>query len=189
MISTIPNPTKSLVIQQWLRGMQRDVIARNNGLSAGTVTNTVNQWRRGLGVPTADELRELATSFRKVGITPAGCALGFRVGMIMVKLGVKEDEFESFISDVYNRCNNLGLSSENVASYIKDLLEFSKSNIIPLSKMSDYIAQKAEEKKKLEQEMQKLEDQTEALAKEKSVSEGLRNAALDYAKVTADDLK
>jgi hypothetical protein len=34
----------------------------------------------------------------------------------MNKLGVKEDNFESFMSDVYNRCNNLGLTPENIGS-------------------------------------------------------------------------
>ena len=189
MIATLPNAMKSLVIQQWLRGIQRDVIALDNGLGAGTVTNTVKEWRRGLGVPTADEFRELATSFRKLGITPAGCALGFRVAMIMKRLGVKEDEFESFILDGYNRCIDLGVAPENIASHLRDLMEFSKSNIIPLSKISDYIEQKAEEKKKLEQEIQKLEDQIETLKEEKSVSEGLRNAALDNERMTAGDLK
>jgi hypothetical protein len=91
MIATLPNAMKSLVIQQWLRGIQRDVIALDSGLGAGTVTNTVKEWRRGLGIPTADEFRELATSFRKLGITPARCALGFRVAMIMKRLGVKEE--------------------------------------------------------------------------------------------------
>jgi hypothetical protein len=68
-------------------------------------------------------------------------------------------------------------------------MEFSKSNIIPLSKISDYIKQKAEEKKKFEQEKQKLDDQIETLKKEKTVSKGLRNAALDNERMTADDLK
>ena len=189
MIATLPNAMKSLVIQQWLRGIQRDVIALDSGLGAGTVTNTVKEWRRGLGVPTADEFRELATSFRKLGITPARCALGFRVAMIMKRLGVKEDEFESFILDGYNRCIDLGVSPENIASHLRDLMEFSKSDIIPLSKISDYIKQKAEEKKKFEQEKQKLHDQIETLKKEKTVSEGLRNAALDIERMTADDLK
>ena len=189
MIATLPNAMKSLVIQQWLRGIQRDVIALDSGLGAGTVTNTVKEWRRGLGIPTADEFRELATSFRKLGITPAQCALGFRVAMIMKRLGVKEDEFESFILDGYNRCIDLGVSPENIASHLRDLMEFSKSDIIPLSKISDYIKQKAEEKKKFEQEKQKLDDQIETLKKEKTVSEGLRNAALDIERMTADDLK
>lgn len=48
-----------LVIQQWLEGLPRDEIATNNSLSSGAVTNIVNEWRRGLGFSTADDLRDL----------------------------------------------------------------------------------------------------------------------------------
>ncbi|MFL6366762.1 MAG: hypothetical protein ACJ719_16360, partial [Nitrososphaeraceae archaeon] len=114
MQGKLPDHIRSLVIKQWLEGMQRDLIAANNGLSAGGVTNIVNDFRRGLGSAVVDDLRELGVTFRKVGITPAQCALGFRVAMMIVaKLGVKEEEeLESFILDVYNRCIDLGLSSE-----------------------------------------------------------------------------
>jgi hypothetical protein len=91
----LPDHIRSLVIKQWLEGVQRDMVAANNGLSAGAVTNTVNEWRRGLGSAIIDDLRELGVNFRKAGITPAQCALGFRVAMLIGKLGVKEEELES----------------------------------------------------------------------------------------------
>ena len=39
-------------------------------------------------------------------------------------LGVKEDGFESFILEIYNRCKDIGLTPENIASHLSDLLEF-----------------------------------------------------------------
>ena len=109
MSSKLPDHIKSLVIQQWLEGVQRDLIAANNGVSAGAVTNVVNEWRRGLGSAIIDDLRELGVTFRKVGITPAQCALGFRIAMMIAKLGVKkEDDLEPFILHVYNNCIDLG---------------------------------------------------------------------------------
>jgi hypothetical protein len=70
MASKLPDHTRSLVIQQWLEGVQRDMIAVNNALSAGAVTNIVNDFRRGLGSGVTDDL-DLGVTFRKVGITPA----------------------------------------------------------------------------------------------------------------------
>jgi hypothetical protein len=83
MPSRIPDSMKSLVIQQWLRGARRDTIAVDNGISAGAVTSIVNEWRATIESAKADELRELGTSLRRVGITPGQCAHGFRVAMIM----------------------------------------------------------------------------------------------------------
>ena len=50
MPSKLPDSFKSLVIQKWLSGTQRDRIGAENGLSAGAVTNLVNEWSRGLGI-------------------------------------------------------------------------------------------------------------------------------------------
>jgi DNA-binding transcriptional MerR regulator len=178
---------KSLVIQQWLKGEQRDKIAVDNGLSAGAVTNIVNNWRQALGFAAADELRDLAVTINKIGITPAQCAVGFRVAMMMNRLGIKEESYESFMSDVYNRCKNLGLTPENIASYLIDLLEFSKT--VPYSKIPDYIELKTQEKKKLEEEIERLKEQKENFEGQKSVAEELRDIALKHEKMTAANLK
>ena len=103
MANKVPAFTRSLVIKQWLEGVPRDTIAANDGLSAGAVTNVVNEWRRGLGSAVIDDLRELSVIFRKVGITPAQCAVGFRVAMLIQKSGIKEEEFESLTLDYHQR--------------------------------------------------------------------------------------
>ena len=188
MPAKLPEVMKSLVIQQWLEGVSRDEIAYKNNLSAGAVTNIVNEWRRGLGLYLADELRELSTTLKKIGITPAQCALGSRTAMIMIHLGVKEDSFESFILDIYNRCNDLGLSSKNIASHLRDMLGFSKTGAISLSGISDYVRQKADEKGKLEIQIGKLKQQIQTLEKEKSDAEANTNIALKNEKMTAAEL-
>jgi uncharacterized coiled-coil DUF342 family protein len=187
MPTKLPDNIKSLVIQQWLKGEQRDKIAVDNGLSAGAVTNIVNNWRQALGFAAADELRDLAVTINKIGITPAQCAVGFRVAMMMNRLGIKEESYESFMSDVYNRCKNLGLTPENIASYLIDLLEFSKT--VPYSKIPDYIELKTQEKKKLEEEIERLKEQKEDFEGQKSVAEELRDIALKHEKMTAANLK
>ncbi|MGC1928448.1 MAG: hypothetical protein WA667_05690 [Candidatus Nitrosopolaris sp.] len=159
-------------------GEQRDKIAVDNGLSAGSVTNIVNEWRAALGFHTADALRELAVTLRRVGITAAQCALGFRITTLMHRLGVKEDSFESFISQVYNHCKDIGLSPQNIAFHLADLLEFSKTVSLSLSKIPDYVKEKTNEKLKLEEEIENLEVQIEILQEDKSHAESLRDKAL-----------
>jgi hypothetical protein len=187
MPSKLPDNLKSLVIQDWLSGKQRDKIASDNGLSAGAVTNIVNEWRLALGFSTAEGLRELAVTLKKIGITPAQCALGFRAAMTMNRLGVKEDNFESFMSDVYSRSKNLGLTPESIAYYLTNLIEFSKT--VPFSQISEFIQQKADEKIKLEEETQKLKDQIKILKEEKSTSELRYTSALNEENITTVELK
>ena len=163
------------MIQQWLQGIARDLIAVDTGLSAGAVTNIINEWRKGLGYPLADELRELATTFKKIGITATQCAVGFRLATIMIKLGVDTEKFESFISDIYEKCKKLDLHPDRIAYYIDELLKISKDK--PLSQIPDYIKQKTDYKNKLENEIAGLEDRIKQLDKEKSDAEKLRNVA------------
>src|SRR5687767_12237590 len=101
MPSRIPESLRSSAIQRWLLGEKRDKIADATGLSAGAVSNTINEWKQGIGAANADELRELAVALKKVGISTVHCATGFRVAMIMNRLGIKEDNFESFMLDVF----------------------------------------------------------------------------------------
>ncbi|MGA9171131.1 MAG: hypothetical protein WBZ20_13415, partial [Nitrososphaeraceae archaeon] len=189
MPTRISETVKSAVIRQWLDGIARDTIAANNDLSGGGVTNIINEWRQGLGSSVADDLRELAVALKKIGITAAQCALGSRVTKIMINLGVKENGFEAFITDTYNRCKNVGLPPENIASNLRGLLDFSTTDAIPFSQIPNYVKQKTDEKQKLEEEIKKLKGQIEMLTLEKSDRQFLRDQALQDERMTAAGLK
>ena len=153
------------------------MIAVDTGLSAGAVTNIINQWRRGLSYPLADDLRELAVTFKKIGITATQCVLGFRLATIMIKLGVNEQEFEYFISQIYNDSKNLDLQPDKIAYYLDELLKFSKD--MSLSQIPDYIKQKTNEKSKLEKDIEELQEKIKQLEEEKLAAEELLNASLE----------
>src|SRR5215467_14306716 len=187
MPARLPTNIKTLVIQQWLQGRPRNDIAAENGISSGAVTNIVNEWRRKLGFAAADELRELAVTMRKVGITAAQCALGFRIATLMLKIGVKEDSFESFITDVYNRSKDIGLSPQDIAFHLTDLIEFSKS--VPLSKIHDYVKEKTNEKGKLEEKIKDLKVLIENFQEEASDALSRRDKALQDEEMASSELK
>ena len=179
MPAKLSESVKSGVIQQWLKGVERDRIALGNGLSAGAVTNIVNEWRQAIDFPVADELRELAVTLKKIGITPGECAIGCRASMMLNRVGVGNDQLQSFLSDVYKRSVDLGLTPQNIASYLRDLLEF--SNTLVFSQIPAFLEQKKQEKDLLEKKVQELKDDTELLQLEKSDSQNLLEIAkADY---------
>jgi hypothetical protein len=175
--SKIPDYLRSSVIQEWLQGEQRDKIASDTGLSAGAVTNTINEWKQGSGSTIAEELRELAIALKKVGMSAVQCATGFRVAVMMNRLGIREDKFESFMSDIYSECDRLGVGSRRVASFLEDLLQFSET--VSLSKLDEYIESKAQEERVLNQEIENLKEQKGDLEAQKSVAERQRDMALE----------
>ena len=56
---------KKQVINQWLGGNCRDKIAANNDIGAGTVSNIINEWKKGVEDSDYDSLRELTVPLKK----------------------------------------------------------------------------------------------------------------------------
>jgi transposase len=53
----VSNPSlKSLVIQGYLNGKSRDQIAKELGISTGTVSKIIKDWKLKIGIPIAEEL-------------------------------------------------------------------------------------------------------------------------------------
>jgi len=152
----ISGSIKTIVVQQWLEGKTRDQIAGDNGLSSGTITNIINEWRSNLGYPVAEDLRELAVTLRKLRMDPSRCALGTRIASMMKILGLDEEEFDKFMSVIYKDCITLGIKPNKVAYTLKELLDLCQQ--IPLPEIPDYIEQQKTQKRKLEQELRELNE-------------------------------
>ena len=175
----IPGDVRAAVIRDWLNGKPRDSIARDNSLSPGSVSNIVNEWRNELTHPVADALRELGIILRKSRITASQCALGFRLASIMEDLGVDEDGFRLFISEIYNHSKNIGLQPEYIAYNTKQILDLTGS--IPLSQIPNYIQEKANEKRKLEENITRLGD--EELAAKATLHQALNEKKVSLAEL------
>jgi DNA invertase Pin-like site-specific DNA recombinase len=70
---------RQTVIRLWLEGKSRSDIARICGVSEGTVSNIISDWRQKLGKVDAEALRDLGSNLKRTGIDSAQCAQGFRI--------------------------------------------------------------------------------------------------------------
>ena len=133
----IGEDVKSGVVYEWLQGSSRDKIARIYNISTGGVTNIINEWRNNIGAYIAEDLRELSVSQKKANLTPRQCSIGFRVAKIMQRLGITEGQFESFMSDIYDRCQKLQLGPDQIEKYLMETINISK--IVFPSQIPNYI--------------------------------------------------
>jgi transposase len=60
MPAAIDTQVKRRVINQWVSGDSRDKIAADNKIGAGTVTNIMNEWKKGVEDSDYESIRELA---------------------------------------------------------------------------------------------------------------------------------
>jgi DNA-binding CsgD family transcriptional regulator len=186
LVNKIKDDMNDEVIRLYLQGLSRYDIAITCGLSQGTVSNIIDEWKRRLGIPDVQSLRNLAVNLKRCGIDAVQCAQGFRILMIMKKSGVNENQFESFIHEVYEYCQRFDLTPEHIASNLKELVKLSKD--IPFAKIPEYIEKKKNEITKLEEDIQTLKEKKEGSEVETSVANDLRDAALENEKTTVAEL-
>jgi hypothetical protein len=100
MPAPIDEVVKRKVIQQWLAGEAREKIIADNDIGAGTISIIVDEYKAGLGNFDLDSFRELALQAKKRGMTPADLASFFRLYNFFRGSGAKENEIESFITNI-----------------------------------------------------------------------------------------
>jgi hypothetical protein len=128
-----------MVVKDYLGGKPRNQIAKDRNTSTGNVSNIVNAWKKRVGIPYVDELREFVVFLRKSGISIEECVQGFRIAQTMTRIGISIDgndeghhdvndrgqnnytDFNSFVEDVYLSCKNLGIPPAIIPMWIKDL--------------------------------------------------------------------
>src|SRR5215216_1650269 len=113
MNSNISENTKQTVIRLWVEGNSRNDTALISGVSEGTVSNIIVEWRQKLGDGDADAIRELGINMKRLGIDADQCAEGLRISSTMKKLGVNVNQFKSFINEIYQYCQRYGLTSQD----------------------------------------------------------------------------
>ena len=183
----IPSDIRLGVIYEWLRGSSRDKIAAIYNISTGAVTNIKNEWRNNIGAYIAEDLRELSVSLKKANITPVQCSTGFRVAKIMERLGITEDQFESFMSDVYDRCQKLELGPDQIEKYLTETINITK--IVFPSQIPNYINIKKTEIEELEKQIESRQKTISKLNNEVSVLEENQKVLRESNNISLDAIK
>ena len=116
MPSKIPETSRAEVIQTWLQPQSRNKVAAICGISPAAVSRIIDEWKRAVGVSRAEQLRDLATTIERHGISVTQCAQGYRIARHLSNLAVDEDEAESFLGESYNRCIGIGISPRDIES-------------------------------------------------------------------------
>jgi hypothetical protein len=149
MPAAIGSQVKKQVINQWLSGDSRDRIAADNDIGAGTVTNIINEWRKGVEDSEYVSIRELAVSLKKQGIGLNDLACSVRLNNYIKNLGMNEDKMELFIANLVN-----SPEPEKLIDVANEVAQLSRSESIPLEELEKHVKQKEEQKQRLEVEIE-----------------------------------
>lgn len=162
------------IITRWLKGEQRDKIASAMGLGAGTISAIISEWKAEIGIPNANTLRQFSTELRRLGITASQCVLGCKILGVLRKLRVDEENLESFVSQVYLKCQSRSITPEAIVECSQEVLSMAEKT--PISRIPQIVQTMIVEKQELEQELQILR-RDQAIAK-KEREEALKNSQI-----------
>jgi hypothetical protein len=172
LIVELLHDTKMEIITRWLKGEQRDKIAVAMGLGAGTISAIISEWKAEIGIPNADTLRQFSTELRRLGITASQCVLGCRILGVLRKLRVESENLESFVSQVYQKCQSKSITPEAIVECSQEVLSMAEKT--PISRIPQIVQTMIVEKQELEQELRILR-RDQAIAK-KELEEALKNS-------------
>ena len=153
MPAAIDEIVKRRVVQQWLAGETREKIIADNNIGAGTITIIVEEYKTELDTFDLDSFRELTIEAKKRGMSPRDLASFFRLYNFFRGSGAKENDIESFITNI-----NYGYIPPGKAiELINQIYESSKSESVSPDQLPDYVKQKLEEKKKIDEEIKEAD--------------------------------
>ena len=187
MPAPIPEAIKSKVIEQWLLSQSRDPIAKANNISTGAVSNIAKEYEERLGRDVLYGLREIGILLKREGLTPAHCAIGFRIMKMFADKGVDEEAAEHFVSDLYKECDRLGITPSNMVVHIEDLTKFSKD--VRLPEIKDYVNNKIVQEKELDDKIRQHSDDIAGLELKKSQLERKYDLILEQSRRVEEGMK
>jgi len=139
---------KQRVISQYLQGFSRDAIAADNGIGTGTVSNIIDDWKKGVQGSDYESIRELSVYCKKHGMSLNALASSIRLNNYIQSLGanVNESALESLIANLAN------YPDRDPQKLIEAAAEISESGI-SLEKLEDHLKALMAEKETLQREI------------------------------------
>jgi len=177
MREQISENTKDNIVHRWLQGDQWDKIASDMQLGTGTVSTIILEWKKNIGIPDADTLRQFATELRRSRINTSECASGYRLFNLIAKLGLDDESLESFVNKVYRQCQECNIAPHEIVETSQQILSIRGSH--PISQLPDHIKKQIVEAERLENELKRLRE-------EKTNAQKDRDEALEGSKMTSN---
>jgi hypothetical protein len=165
----IPEPVRRNVIGQWLHGISRDEVAKNNDIGAGTVSAIIKEAMQ--EDPEFDLQRQVALSLKKENnLDTKSFASLFRIRNKLIKeMGLNNDEkskievqeiehkIELLILNLAVFCFKRGFSIEEFIDVIENIPSLEHKTKIPIEQLPNELLQKQRRLENVEKEIQEIE--------------------------------
>jgi len=108
--------------------------------------------------------------------------MGFRVAKMMQRLGITEEQFESFMTDIYNRCQRLEVSPDQIENYLKEIIKLSK--IVFPSEIPNYLQTQKKGIENLQEKYENLQQEISTSNIQKTIIDSKLNSLIDKSNIS-----
>lgn len=150
----IPESIRRKVLRQWLEGLTRLQIARDNQIGTGTVSEIIKETKATDSEAQIDLLRETAVMLRRQGLEIGFFAGSVRLKRIVNGVGLKEEKIEDFIVHLSVHCFKRGFTPDEFMDVMTNISFFSDELGFPVEELPRCIARAKTLLEKLYQEIE-----------------------------------
>jgi chromosome segregation ATPase len=152
----IPRNIKEKVIRQWLDGLTRESIAKENDIGAGTVTGIIQEARIKEEYQDIDLLRQVSLKSKEEGLELPELGFAIRLKRIRQENGINEDQIESIIQDFATYCLRHDASYDTVIKSGREALYLEEKYRVPIERIPEYIIEAKKTTDNLEDQRQEI---------------------------------
>ena len=164
----IPDPIRKRVAQQWVEGVSRDKIAKDNHIGTGTVNRIIREFKEdGFDL---DLVREVALVLKRKGLDVNLLPSSVRLRKRLEERGLSEKQIDSLIENIDVHCFKRGITAEQFVDTIQNISELLDNLAIPVDKLPQFIAKKKEEYESLKIEVRDIVKKRRRLLREFDVT-------------------
>ena len=133
----IPKNIKEKVIRQWLDGMRRENIAKEDGIGAGTITAIIQEARKQEEYNDIDLLRQVSVKLKEEALELPLLGFAIRLKRIMEENDINEDQIEPIIQDFAAYCLRHSISFDKLIQSGREALYLEEKYGIPVEKIRE----------------------------------------------------
>jgi hypothetical protein len=146
-----PDVLKQNILFQWITGISRDNIAKNNGVSAGKVSGIAEDWRR--NDSDFDKMRKFVKCLMKHGYEIGELGEVNRLFKRLQLLKIKPEQLELFLDKVAEHAFKRGLEPEVLIEKVIDISSLSEKTKVPVEELPHYIERMSKKLLRLEKKI------------------------------------
>jgi hypothetical protein len=165
----IPEQIRRDVIQKWLLGLKRDVIAKETNIGKGTVSEIISQYSS--KDSEVELIRQVALAIKGLQTNVFAFSQALRLKNILNEVGIKEEEkIESLVTIAEIHCYRRGLDLQEFFDIVEEVASYSNELGIPAEDLPGHIEQQKETLEKLSSQIKDAKTNLSAVLQNNDVT-------------------